>query len=77
MVVKMINNKITATKINNLMLEFGAKLDNTVNFVKKECNQSDFDAYKKGVGKIMGTMLLEIMNPIYKEHPDLKPKELN
>jgi hypothetical protein len=30
----------------------------------------------KGVGKIMGEMLFEVMNPLYKKHPDLKPEEL-
>jgi hypothetical protein len=26
--------------------------------------------------KVMGAMLLEVMNPIYARHPALKPKEL-
>jgi hypothetical protein len=28
------------------------------------------------VGKVMGEILLGIMNPLYQRHPNLKPKEL-
>jgi len=30
----------------------------------------------EALNQIMGTMLLDIMNPIYREHPELKPPEL-
>jgi len=27
--------------------------------------------------KVMGEMLLEVMNPLYREHPELKPEGLD
>lgn len=66
----------TAEEINKLMLDCGAKLDKSVALVKERCGIEEFEVYRKSIGKIMGTMLLEIMNPIYKEYPDLKPLQL-
>jgi len=66
-----------AEAINKLMLEYGAKLDESVRFVMESCSPSEFEAYRKAVGQIMGTMLLDVMNPIYREHPDLKPPQLD
>jgi hypothetical protein len=72
----MIKNKKIAKEISDLMLSFGAKLDGSVAMVKEECDEEDFKKYRLAVGKILGEMLLEVMNPIYKDHPDIKPPEL-
>jgi hypothetical protein len=33
--------------------------------------------YRRAVGKIMGEVLLEVLNPLYAKHPTLKPPGLN
>lgn len=73
----MIKNKEVAEKISLLMLEFGSRIDESLVVVRQQCGDDEFNNYRKAVGKVMGEMLIGIMNPIYKEHPDLKPKELN
>jgi hypothetical protein len=72
----MIKDKETARRVSDLMLEFGAKLNESLVLAKERCTESEFKAYRTVVGKLMGEMLLEVMNPIYASHPDLKPKEL-
>ena len=72
----MIENKDVAREISKLMLDFGAKLDASVMLVQQQCGPEEFQRYKKVVAIIMGEMLLEVMNPLYAKHPDLKPKEL-
>jgi hypothetical protein len=69
-------NRDVAEEINKLMLEYGAKLDASVRLVMESGSEAEFEAYRAAVGQIMGTMLLDVMNPIYREHPDLKPAEL-
>lgn len=69
----MITNKDTATQISALMLELGAKLDTSVALVQATCEEQEFNRYRRVVGELMGTMLLEVMNPLYQTHPDLKP----
>jgi hypothetical protein len=72
----MIKDKEVATRVSLLMLEFGAKLNESVALAKERCSDAEFKAYRTVVGRLMGEMLLEVMNPLYVEHPDLKPKEL-
>lgn len=65
-----------AETINQLMLEYGAKLNESVRLVMESSSAGELEGYRAAVGQIMGTMLLDIMEPIYREHPDLKPPEL-
>jgi hypothetical protein len=64
-----------AEAISKLMLEYGAKLDDSVRLVMESCSQPELESYRAAVRQIMGTMLLDVMNPLYREHPDLKPAE--
>jgi hypothetical protein len=72
----MIKNREIAEKISALMLQLGAEIDNSIALVKGNCTEEEFVTYRKGAGKVMADILLEIMNPIYDVHPDLKPREL-
>lgn len=72
----MIEKKEIAQEISKLMIDCGAKLDASVAYVQQECSIKEFEAYRRAVGQIMGDMLLDVMNPLYKRHPDIKPKEL-
>ena len=65
-----------AQEINTLMLEYGAKLDDSVRLIMAHSPEDEATRYRQAIGKIMGEMLLEIMNPIYSEYPDLKPPQL-
>ncbi len=58
------------------MLKIGTEIDKSIATVKDNCPQEEFEAYRKAAGKVMGDMLFEVMNPIYKAPPDLKPKEM-
>jgi hypothetical protein len=62
--------------ISKLMLKYAAKLDDSVRLVMENCSDDEFQAYRLAVGKVMAEMLTEIMNPIYREHPDLLPEGL-
>jgi hypothetical protein len=68
--------KEIARHVSSLMLECGAKLDSSVELVVANGSEEEAMRYRRAVGKIMGEMLTEIMNPIYAEHPDLKPPQL-
>ncbi|MFT0213718.1 hypothetical protein VQ643_14140 [Pseudomonas sp. F1_0610] len=69
-------NKETAIEIINLMLECGDKLNTSVALVESNCSESYFVNYRRVVGHLMGGMLLNIMNPIFKEYPELEPEQL-
>lgn len=68
--------KQIASDISDLMVSFGGELNQSVGDIKNQCTEEEFKSYRTAISKIMGIMLLDIMNPIFDEYPDLKPKEL-
>lgn len=75
--MKMFKDKTLATDISALMLNIGSQLDASVSYVQKSCDESELNTYRSAVGEIMGRMLIDIMNPIYKQHSELKPEQLS
>lgn len=73
----MIKDKSIARQVSDLMIEFSGRLDRSILTVQKKCPPEEFKAYRLAVAKVLGEMLLEVMNPLYAEHPDLKPTGLD
>lgn len=69
-------NKQIASEIVELMVEFGGRLNQSVILVQDSCPEDQLVCYRRAVGKLMGSMLLDIMNPIFDEYPELKPEQL-
>ena len=68
--------KIEAKKIVDLMVRLGGELNSSLLEVQQSCNEVEFTQYRKSIAHIMGYMLVEIINPIVRDYPDLKPSEL-
>jgi hypothetical protein len=69
----MIKNDAVARQISDLMIEISGRLDASIVTVEENCSSEEFKIYRRAVGSILGEILLEVMNPLYKEHPSLKP----
>ena len=73
----MIKNRELAKEISDLMLDFSKRIDEEISRVQSQCPNEEFEIFRSAAGKLLGDILLEILNPLYKEHPELKPKELD
>jgi hypothetical protein len=73
----MIKDMAVARQVSDLMVEISGRLNNSIVTVEEKCPSEEFEAYRRAVGAIMGEILLEVMNPLYKEHPTLKPSGLD
>jgi hypothetical protein len=71
----MIRDPALARQISDLMIDIGGRLDRSVQTVKEQCSPQEFEIYRRAVGGIMGEML-EVLNPLYEEHPSLKPPQM-
>jgi len=69
-------DRTLAEQTSLLMLKVSAQLDAQLATLKAQCSDEEFQQYRRGFGYVLGYMLTEIMNPIYLEHPDLKPEQL-
>ena len=58
------------------MLRIGDELSESVGDCVARESAEVHERYRDVVSKLMFTMLTEVMNPIYAEHPDIKPPEL-
>ena len=74
--IKVIKDPSIARQVSDLMIEFSGRLDRSILTVQERCSPEEFKAYRLAVAKVLGEMLLEVMNPLYTEHPDLKPDGL-
>ena len=72
----MIKNKRIAEGISTLMIDIVGRLNDSIFAVQDACPDAEFKTYRLAVAKVMAEVLLEVQNPLYAEHPDLKPKGL-
>jgi hypothetical protein len=72
----MIADATIAKQISEMMLEISRKLYGSVALVNATCSQEESTAYRRAVGRVLGEILLEILNPLYLKHPSLKPPEM-
>jgi hypothetical protein len=65
-----------AREISALMLETTEKLDQSVRRMRAQLPPAEFGTYGRAVGTILADIVMEVLDPLYAEHPDLKPPEL-
>jgi hypothetical protein len=66
----------TAKKLIGLMLDCSKKLDDAIVLMTESASGDDAMKLRRAAGKIMGHIFLEILDPVYREHPELEPEEL-
>ena len=69
-------NQTVAREISTLMLETTEKLDESVRRMRGQLPPAEFGTYGRAVGTILADIIMEVLDPLYAEHPDLKPPEL-
>ena len=72
----MISDHSTASKVEKMMREVGAVINESIGVVLAGGSESEFEAYRRTAGKLMGDIYVEILAPIYASHSDLTPPEL-
>ena len=73
----MIENKHAAIKINEKILKISEILNEIILIAEEECQHEEFLNLRNATGKVLGEILFEILNPLYKDHPDIKPSGFN
>jgi hypothetical protein len=68
-----ISDPNTARTINELMLDMFYRVDESVAIVKGLCPAGEAAAYQKAAGRVAVPIVMEILEPLYALHPELKP----
>jgi hypothetical protein len=65
-----------AEKLSALMLRVVAQLDQSVAFVRDTCERTEFEAYRRVAGQVIGTIYVDIEEKLWRQHPHLRPESL-
>jgi hypothetical protein len=72
----MLSNKDTAAEVEKMMRQCSATLNESVRRVMETCPDEEFKAYRRVIAQMMGSIYLDVMQPIHRRYPDLEPDEL-
>jgi hypothetical protein len=71
-----ISNVDAARKVVALLLDASGAIDQSVAEVRDHGTSEELKAYAKVAGGILGKILSEGLNPLFRQHPELVPPEL-
>ncbi len=67
-------DRALAEKLVMTCIAYGAELNKLLFEVRASCPKNEFEAIRRGVGQVMGNAYVDIMRPIFGQHPDLEPE---
>jgi len=71
----MITDRQAAKHISELMLDIFSRIEQSVKSVRRDCPKDEAEKYLLAVGKVAGAIVIDVLEPLYKENPDLKPPD--
>ncbi len=69
-------NKATALQVDRLARHAQGYLNDAVLVVRANSSDEELERFRKTVGAIMGAIVVDVLQPLYAEHPDIVPPEL-
>jgi hypothetical protein len=72
----MLTNPTVAKLVSDRLLEVHSLLNETVRVVQESSPENEALLFKRAVGQVLAEMLVSLVNPLYQQHPELKPSNL-
>ncbi|QWF19131.1 hypothetical protein [Lysobacter capsici] len=72
----MITDKRVAQEVSEKLLKASFLMNQSMLLVQEKCSEGELHVLREGLSKAMAELLLEVLNPLYQEHPDLAPEGL-
>lgn len=69
-------NKTSAAALLAAVRRSGDQLATALHQLKSEVSPKEFERWRRAVGRSMGTIYEELLEPICQEHPEVVPKAL-
>jgi hypothetical protein len=73
----MITDKIIAKEVGTRILEANRLLNESVLLVDEQCSKAEAEKFKLAVAQVMAELLFSVVNPLYRQHPDIAPPGLD
>jgi hypothetical protein len=65
-----------AAEVLGVIIEHGKQQDAALKKIRSTCTDDEFNWLRQMIGRSMGAMLLDVINPIVAKYPELKPPGL-
>ena len=62
-----------AEQVLAALFDASGKMNDTLWLILNECTKEEFIAYRRGTGRAMGYLFVDVIRPILREYPDLDP----
>jgi len=72
----MISEEKIAVQVSDRVLEASRLLNEALFLVKGSCPEAEFLVCRTAIGQVLGELLLSVLNPIYRSHPQIMPEDL-
>ena len=69
-------NPDTAKYVLRVFLTINEQMNDSIRTVESQTSQEEYKAFKRGVGHVMYEVFEQIVEPICKRHPSLRPPEM-
>jgi hypothetical protein len=69
-------NQETAEYVLQVFLSINDQMDDSIRAVEKRTSPEEYKAFKRGVGHVMYEVFEQIVEPICKRYPSLRPPEM-
>jgi hypothetical protein len=66
-----------AEKVHALLLDCAKAIDASVAVVQQDGNEEELRRYRRAAGYLLNALMEDLMKPIYREHEDLIPPQLD
>lgn len=73
----MISNPDVAKPVSDLMIDICRKIEDSIRLVHQECSAEESKVYRLAAARIIAEVYLDVMTPLYRVHPSLRPEGMN
>jgi hypothetical protein len=70
----MIENEKIAAEVSESLRKVYRMLEDSIWRVNEHCSAGEATEYRQRVGKIFYTIVFDLLEPLYNQHPTLKPE---
>jgi hypothetical protein len=75
-VLRMIKSEQLAATLSAKLLDVFRELEGTIGLVADEAEE-DLQCYRQAIGSVCGSLVLDVLGPLYEAHPQVKPASWN
>lgn len=71
----MIKKEDIAAEVDRTLRSVYSVLEKSIRYVNENCSEAESQVYRHAIGKIFYNLIFDLWEPLYQEHPGLKPAD--